>query len=79
MTCARNLRAAILLSVLVVADVLAKPPQKEVTVWALPATKLYHCPRSRLYKIGNGKEMSECQAIREGYKPALVRCGSSCK
>lgn len=79
MTCATYLRTAILLSVLVVPVVLAKPPQKEVTVWALPDTKLYHCPGSKLYKIGKGIEMSECKAIREGYKPALVSCGSSCK
>jgi hypothetical protein len=79
MTCATHLRAALLLSVLLVSAVLAKPQQQEVTVWALPDTKVYHCPRSRLYKIGNGKEISECQAIREGYKPALVSCGSNCR
>jgi hypothetical protein len=79
MTCATHLRAGLLLSVLLVAGVLAKPQQQEVTVWALPNTKVYHCPRSKLYKIGNGKEIRECQAIREGYKPALVSCGSNCR
>ncbi|HUL17391.1 MAG TPA: hypothetical protein VLV88_15445 [Terriglobales bacterium] len=79
MSSAKYLRAAILISVLVAAGVFAKPPQKEVTVWALTETKVYHCPKSKLYKIGNGKEMSECEAIREGYKPALVSCGSNCR
>lgn len=75
---ATYLRGAILISVLAVAGVLAKP-QQDVTVWALSDTKIYHCPNSKLYKIGKGQEMSECQAIREGYKPALVSCGSNCR
>jgi hypothetical protein len=80
MTWATYLRsAAVLLPILLVAAVPAKPPQKEVTVWALTESKRYHCPGSKLYKIGKGKEMMECEAIREGYKPALVSCGSNCK
>ena len=80
MTCATCLRpATILLSILLVVAIPAKPPQKEVTVWALTKSKLYHCPASKLYKVGDGREMSECEAIREGYKPALVSCGSTCK
>jgi hypothetical protein len=85
MTCATYSRPAfipivlsILLSILLTGPVLAKPPE-EVTVWALTDTKLYHCPRSKFYKIGKGKEMGECQAIREGYRPAYVACGSDCK
>jgi len=79
MTGGTYLRVAILIWALVIAGALAKPPQQDVTVWALPDTKIYHCPGSKLYKVGNGKEISECQAIREGYKPALVSCGSKCK
>ena len=81
MTFATFVRAAMVTSLFVVAGVTAEPPQapKEATVWALPDSKLYHCPGSKLYKVGNGREMSECQAIREGYKPALVGCGSNCR
>ena len=81
MACATFLRALIVTSLFVVVGVPAEPPQarKEATVWALPDSKLYHCPSSKLYKVGNGKEMSECQAIREGYKPALVGCGANCR
>jgi len=68
---------SILLSILFTAPVPAKPP--EVTVWALTDSKLYHCPRSKFYKIGKGKEMGECQAIRQGYRPAYAACGSDCK
>ena len=73
------LRTGIIATALLVTAAPAKPPQKEATVWTLTETKVYHCPGSKLYKIGNGKEMLECQAIREGYKPALVSCGSNCK
>jgi hypothetical protein len=80
MTPAIRMRAAaVLISILFIAVALARPPQKEVTVWALTDTKVYHCPGSKWYKVGNGKEMSECQAIHEGYKPALVSCGSDCR
>jgi len=35
----------------VVIGVPAEPPraQKEATVWALPDTKVYHCPGSKLW------------------------------
>jgi len=79
MRCATYVRAALLVSILVAAGAPAKPPQKEATVWALPDTKIYPCPGSKLYKIGNGKEISECQAIREGYKPAVIGCGPNCR
>ena len=53
---------------------------REVTVWAIVSTRVYHCPGSRWYgKVSPGKEMGECQAIREGYRPAFGRgCGSEC-
>ena len=79
MTFATGPRVALLISVFIVAGVFAKPPEQEATVWALTDTKVYHCPGSKLYKIGKGKEITECEAIREGYKPALVSCGSKCR
>lgn len=81
MTCATFLRAAMVTILFLVTGVPSAPPQtpKEATVWALPDTKVYHCPGSKLYKVGKGKEMSECEAICEGYKPAVVDCGSRCK
>ena len=80
MTSAIRVRAIIvLISILCIAIALARPQQKEATVWALPDTKVYHCPGSKWYKVGNGIEMGECRAIAERYKPALVRCGSDCK
>jgi len=57
----------------------AVPAGKEFTVWALTESKVYHCPGSRWYKTGKGKEISECQALKDGYKPAFgQRCGSVC-
>lgn len=55
-------------------------PNEEATVWAIPSTKVYHCPRSRWYgKTEEGKYMGECEAIREGFRPAFGNgCGSSC-
>ena len=75
----RYARAVILAAVAVVASDSATPPQKkELMVWALPETKVYHCPHSKFYKIGNGKEMGECAAIQLGYRPAFAKCGSNC-
>jgi hypothetical protein len=56
------------------------PTKKEVTVWTITASKVYHCPDSRWYgKVTPGKEVGECQALREGYRPAFGRgCGSEC-
>jgi hypothetical protein len=79
MRAATYLRGAVLISVLAVAGALAKPPKEDVMVWALPDSKVYHCPGSKMYKIGKGTVMSECQAIREKYKPALLSCGSHCQ
>jgi hypothetical protein len=56
--------------------------QQEISVWAVGSgsNKVYHCPRSRWYHLGEGREISECQAIREGYKPAVGNsCGSQCQ
>ena len=54
---------------------------KEATVWAISSTKVYHCPGSRWYgKTEHGKYISECEAIRTGFRPAFGRgCGSECK
>ncbi len=81
MTCAIRLRAAVVLASILfaAAAVLSRPPQKEITVWALTETKIYHCPGSHWYKVGKGREMGECKAIREGYKAALASCGSNCR
>jgi hypothetical protein len=41
--------------------------------------KTYHCPGSKWFGIGDGKKMEECEAIRQGYQPALGHaCGSNC-
>ena len=56
------------------------PEKKPVTVWAITTGKVYHCPGSRWYgKTNEGKYVSECQAIRDGFRPAFGRgCGSEC-
>jgi len=71
MTCATFLRAAMLTSLFVVVGVPAEPPQaqKQATVWALPDSKLYHCPGSRLYKVGNGREMNARRSGRGTNRP----------
>jgi len=54
----------------------------EVSVWAVASgdRKIYHCPRSKWYRVGDGKLIGECQARREGYEPALgYSCGSTCE
>ena len=55
--------------------------QPEINVWATDSgnRKAYHCPRSKWYGVGSGKEMGECAAIRQGYQPATgAGCGSTC-
>lgn len=53
--------------------------QAPAQVWAISAAKVYHCPKSRWYGKGDGKVVDECQAIKEGFKPAFGRgCGSRC-
>jgi hypothetical protein len=57
----------------------AAPAGKDIAVWALTESKVYHCPGSRWYKTGKGKEIRECQALKDGYKPAFGQhCGSVC-
>jgi hypothetical protein len=66
-------------SFLIALALAAAPAGKEVKVWALTESKVYHCPGSRWYKTGKGRETSECQALKDGYKPAFgQRCGSVC-
>jgi len=70
---------ALLLSSVVI-DALPQQPA-EVRVWAVGSDerKVYHCPGSRWYRVGDGKEIGECQALHEGYRPAFGGgCGSSC-
>lgn len=60
---------------------LLEAEQSELKVWAVEAEnrKSYHCPRSKWYGVGQGREIGECQAIREQYKPAVgTGCGSVC-
>jgi hypothetical protein len=55
--------------------------QHETTVWAVDSgsNKLYHCPKSRWYGVGQGQKIGECEALRRGYRPALGNgCGSQC-
>jgi len=56
--------------------------QNEIKVWAVDSgsRKIYHCPRSKWYGTGTGREISECEAIREGYRPVIGDgCGSACR
>ena len=57
------------------------PEKKQVVVWAIMPTKVYHCPGSRWYgKTKDGKYLNECEAVREGFRPAFGQgCGSECK
>jgi hypothetical protein len=54
--------------------------QKEVTVWVNTSSGVYHCPGTRWYgKTKQGKYLSECEAQKEGYRPAYGHpCGSAC-
>jgi hypothetical protein len=53
----------------------------QVTVWAIPSSKVYHCPGSRWYERAEGGTlMPECEALGQGFRPAFgVGCGSACK
>jgi len=56
-------------------------PKPAVEVWVVGSSqgKVYHCPGSRWFGIGDGKKMSECEALHQGYRPAFGGgCGSSC-
>ena len=70
-------------SFLPVSYVIAAQPQaekKEVRVWVNTKSGVYHCPGSRWYgATKQGKYMPECEARREGYRPAYGDpCGSDC-
>jgi hypothetical protein len=55
--------------------------KKEVQVWVNTKSGLYYCPNSRWYgTTKQGKYMSECAALKAGYKSAYyLHCGSDCK
>lgn len=58
----------------------AQVPAKEVQVWVNTSSGVYHCPGTRWYgKTKQGKYLSECEARKEGYRPAYGHpCGSAC-
>ncbi len=58
-----------------------KQEKKEVTVWVNTRSGVYHCSGSRWYgKTKQGKYMGECEAIKDGNRPAYGKpCGSDCK
>lgn len=71
-----------ILLLLICLQVTGAQAQHEITVWAVGSgsNKLYHCPKSRWYGVGQGQKISECDAIRQGYRPAIGNgCGSQCK
>lgn len=57
-----------------------RPERREVTVWVNTRSHVYHCPGSRWYgRTHYGKYMGECEARRQGNRPAYGRaCGSEC-
>ena len=59
----------------------ANTEKKEVRVWVNTNSGVYHCPGTRWYgKTKQGKYMSECEAIKDGNRPAYGKaCGSDCK
>lgn len=87
-----RLIAALLLAVCVLSvpngfgrQTLASPPhaqsqQNEIRVWVNTSSGVYHCPGTRWYgKTKHGKYLSECEAQKEGYRPAYGHsCGSAC-
>ncbi len=58
-----------------------KDEKKEVRVWVNTRSGVYHCPGTRWYgKTKQGKYMGECEAQKDGNRPAYGRpCGSDCK
>jgi hypothetical protein len=62
------------------AQELLQQPKREVTVWVNTRSGVYHCPGSRWDgKTKQGRYMCECEALRDGYRPAYGRpCGSDC-
>jgi hypothetical protein len=80
----RVLFFALLLSGMAITALSQKKPVKcdksGVCVWALASgsRKVYHCPGSKWYGVGDGKPMIECDAIKAGYRPAYASCGAPC-
>jgi hypothetical protein len=58
----------------------SQPEKKEAKVWVNTKSGVYHCPGSRWYgTTEQGKYMPECEAQKEGYRPACGNpCGSEC-
>ncbi len=58
-----------------------KTEKKEIKVWVNTNSGVYHCPGTRWYgNTKRGKYMSECDAIKDGNRPAYGKaCGSDCK
>jgi hypothetical protein len=58
----------------------AQAEKKEVKVWVNTKSGVYHCPVSKWYgSTKQGQYMGECEAQKEGYRPAYGRaCGSDC-
>jgi len=58
-----------------------KTEKKEVKVWVNTSSGVYHCPGTRWYgNTKRGKYMGECEAIKDGNRPAYGKpCGSDCK
>jgi hypothetical protein len=58
-----------------------KTEKKEVKVWVNTSSGVYHCPGTRWYgNTKRGKYMGECDAIKDGNRPAYGKaCGSDCK
>jgi uncharacterized protein DUF3761 len=63
-----------------VSPIYAQAEKKEVKVWVNTKTGVYHCPDSKWYgTTKQGQYMGECEAQKEGYRPAYGRaCGSDC-
>ena len=80
MRISRFCRALLLASVFSSVAIIGLPQTPAVQVWAIQSgnRKVYHCPGSKWYKIGEGTLMGECDAIKAGYRPAYTSCGSSC-
>jgi len=59
----------------------AKTEKKRVKVWVNTKSGVYHCPGTRWYgKTKKGKYMGECDAVKDGNRPAYGKaCGSDCK
>ena len=55
--------------------------KEEVKVWVNTNSGVYHCPGTRWYgKTKRDKYMGECEAIKDGNRPAYGKaCGSDCK